>query len=150
MDYSTAGFPVQHQLLELPQTHVLWVSDAIQPSHLLSSPSLLPSIFPSIRVFSNESVLHIRWIKYWSFSCSIRPSNEHSELISFRMDWLQTNGLWRVFFNTPVQKHQFFGAQLSLSEKAMATHSSILAWEIPWTEEPGVNCHFPLQGIFLT
>jgi len=66
--------------------HVPWVSDAIQPPHLLSSPSPLPSIFPSIRVFSNESVLHIRWPKYWSFSIS--PSNEYSGLISFRMDWL--------------------------------------------------------------
>ena len=69
---------------------------------------LLPSVFPSI--FSNDSVLHIRWPKHWSFSFNIRPSNEHSELISFRMDWLQTKGLWRVFFNTPVQKHQFLVA----------------------------------------
>ena len=88
MDYSTAGFPVQHQLLELPQTHVLWVSDAIQPSHLLLSPLLLlPSMFPSIRVFSSESVLCIRWPKYWSFNSSISPPNEYSRLISFRIDW---------------------------------------------------------------
>ena len=60
----------------------------IQPSQLLLSPSLLPSIFPNIRVFSNESVLHIRWPKYWSFSFSISPSNEYSGLISFSMDWL--------------------------------------------------------------
>ena len=80
---------------------------------------LLPSIFPSISVFSNESVLHIRWPKYWSFSFSISPSNEYSGLISFRMDWsgwisLLPNGLSRVFSNTTVQKHQFFIAQLSL------------------------------------
>ena len=75
---------------------------------------LLPSVFPSIRVFSNESVLHIRWPKYWSFSFSIRPSSEYSGLISFRMDWLLSKGLSRVFSNTTVQKHQFFGAQLSL------------------------------------
>ena len=89
MDCSTPGFPVQHQLLELTQTHVHQVSDAIQLSHPLSSPSLLlPSIFPSIRVFSNESVLCFRWPKYWSFSFSISPSNEHPELICFRMGWL--------------------------------------------------------------
>ena len=77
---------------------------------------LLPSIFPSIRVFSNESTLRMRWPKYWSFSLSIGPSNEHPGLISFRMDWLdslQSKGLSRVFSNTTVQKHQFFSAQLS-------------------------------------
>ena len=72
---------------------------------------ILPSIFPKIGVFSNESFLHIRWPKYWSFSFYISPSNEHSGLISFRMDWLepsQSKGLSRVFSNTTVQKHQFF------------------------------------------
>ena len=88
MDSSMPGFPVHHKLPELTQTHVHRVSDAIQPSHLLSSPSPPTSIFPSIRVFSNESVLRIRWPKYWSFSFSINPSNEYSGLISFRMDWL--------------------------------------------------------------
>jgi len=88
MDCSTPGFPVLHQLPELSQIHVHEVGDAIQPSHPLSSPSLLPSVFPSIRVFSNELVLLFRWPKYWSFSFSIRPSNEYSGLISFRMDWL--------------------------------------------------------------
>ena len=82
MDCSTPGLPVHHQLLEFTQTHVHWVGDAIQPSH----PLLPPSIFPSIRGFSNESVLRIRWPKYWSFSLSISPSNEYSGLISFRMD----------------------------------------------------------------
>ena len=81
------GFPVHHQLLELAQTHVHQVSDAIQPSHSLSTPSPPVSIFLSIRVFSNESVLRIRWPNYWSFSFSIIPSNEYSGLISFRMDW---------------------------------------------------------------
>ena len=78
---------------------------------------LLPSIFPSIRVFSNESVLCIRWPKYWSFSFSLSPSNEYSGLISFRMDWLislQSKGLSRVLSSTTAQMHQFFGAQLSL------------------------------------
>ena len=88
VNWSTPGLPVHHQLPEFTQTHVHWVGDAIQPSHPLSSPLLLPSIFPSIRIFSNESALHIKWPKYWSFSFSISPSNEHPGLISFRMDWL--------------------------------------------------------------
>uniref|UniRef100_A0AC11DK30 Uncharacterized protein n=1 Tax=Ovis aries TaxID=9940 RepID=A0AC11DK30_SHEEP len=80
-------FPVIHQLLELTQTHVHRVSDAIQPSHALRSLVLLASIFPSIRLFSSESALCIRWPKYWSFSLSISPSKEYSGLI-FRSDWL--------------------------------------------------------------
>ena len=88
MDCSTPVFPLLHYLLEFAQTHVHRVGDAIQSSHPLSSPSSPTSIFPSIRVFSNESVLHIRWPKYWSFNFSISPSNEYSGLISFRMDWL--------------------------------------------------------------
>ena len=96
MNCGTPGFPVCHQLLELAQTHVLQVSDAIYPLHPLSSPLLLPSIVPSIRVFCSESVLRISWPKYWNFSFSISPSNEHSGLISFRKDWLislQSKGL---------------------------------------------------------
>ena len=88
MDCSTPGLPVRYQLLVFTQTHVHSVSHAIQPSHPLSSLLLLPSIFPSIRVFSNELLLRIRWPKYWSFSFSISPSKEYSGLISFRMDWL--------------------------------------------------------------
>ena len=88
MDCSTPGFPVHQRLPELTQTHVHWVSDAIQSSHPLLSLLLSPSILPSIRVFSNESVLPITWPKYWSFSFSISPSNEYLGLISFRMDWL--------------------------------------------------------------
>ena len=88
MDCSMPGFPVHHQLPELTKTHVHRVSDAIQPSNLLPSPLLPPSIFPSIRVFSSESALCIRWPKYWSFSFSISSSNEYSGLISFRMEWL--------------------------------------------------------------
>ena len=76
---------VLHYLLEFAQIHIHWVSDAIQPSHPLT-PLLLPSIFPSIRVFSNKSALHIRWPKYWNFSFSISLSNEYSGLISFRID----------------------------------------------------------------
>ena len=88
MDCSMPGFPVLYQHLELTQNHVHWVSDAIQSPHPLLSPFLLPSIFASIRVFSNESVLHIRWPKYWSFPLSISPSNEYSGLISLRINRL--------------------------------------------------------------
>ena len=88
MDCSTPGLLVYHQLPEFTQTPIYWIGDAIQPSHPLLPLLLLPSIFPSIRVFSNEAVLRIRWPKYWSFSFNIRPSNEYSGLISFGMDWL--------------------------------------------------------------
>ena len=90
MDCSTPGLPVHHQLLEFTQTHVHWISLLLPSNHLvLCWPLLLPpSIFPSIRVFSDESVLHIRWPNNWSFSFCISPSNEYSGLISFRMDWL--------------------------------------------------------------
>ena len=87
MNCSTLGFPVHHQLLELAQTHVI-VELVMQSNHLiLCHPLLPPSIFPSIRVFSKESVLRIRWPKYWSFSFSISSSNKYSGLISFRIDW---------------------------------------------------------------
>ena len=96
MHCSTPGLPVHHQFRDFTQTPVHQVGDNIQPSHPLSYPSLilchplllLPSVFPSIRVFSNELALRIRWPKYWSFSFNISPSNEHPGLISFRMDWL--------------------------------------------------------------
>ena len=86
-DCSTPGFPVLHQLLELTQTRVRWVGDAIQTSHPLSSPSPPAFNLSQHRVFSRESVLCIRWPKYWNFSFSISPSNEYSGLISFRI-WL--------------------------------------------------------------
>ena len=94
--------------------------ESVMPSNdlILCHPLLLlPSIFPSIRVFSNESALHIRWPKYWSFSFNISPSNEHPGLISFKMDWLDllaAKELSRVFSNTTVQKHRFLSSQLSL------------------------------------
>ena len=115
---------LQHTSLPCPSptpgaysNHVHWVGDAIQPisSSVVSSPPAFN--LSQHRVFSNESVLHIRRPKYWSFSFSISPSNEYSRLISFRTDWwisLQSKGLSRVFSNTTVQKHQFFSAQLSL------------------------------------
>ena len=116
---STPGLPVHHQLPEFTQTHIHWVSDAIQPSHPLSSPS--PSIPPNVRVFSNQSPLGNRWPMYWSFSFSISPSSEP-------LDWsplgwtgwisLQPKGLSRVFSNTALQKHQFFSTQLSSQSKS--------------------------------
>ena len=98
----------------------LMFTESVMPSNhlILCHPLLLPpSIFPSIRVFSTESVLRIRWPKFWSFSFSISPSNEYSRLISFRMDWLDLlaiQGTLKSLSNTRVQKHQFFSAQLSL------------------------------------
>ena len=116
MNCSMPGFPVHHQLPELVWTQSIEL--AMPSNHLICCHLflLLPSIFPSIRVFSNNSVLCIRCPKYWSFSFSISPSSEDSGLISFRTGWipLKSKGLSRAFFNTIVQKHQFFGAQLSL------------------------------------
>ena len=88
MNCSTPGLPVHHQLLESTQTHVPWVSDAIQPSHPLPSPASPALSLSQDQGLSSESALHIRWPKYWSFSFNISPSNEHPGLISFRMDWL--------------------------------------------------------------
>ena len=116
MNCSTPGLPVHHQHTEFTPTHVHRVSDAIQPSHPLSSPSP-PAPNPSQhQSLSNESTLCMRWPMYWSFSFSIIPSKEIPGLISFRMDWLDllaVQGLSRVFSNTAVQTHQFFGAQPS-------------------------------------
>ena len=104
-----------YKSLSLPK---LMSIESVMPSNhlILCHLLLLPSIFPRIRVFSNESVLHIRWPKYWSFSFGISPSNEYSGLISFRMDWLDLLTVHGTLKspNTTVQKHQFFGAQLSL------------------------------------
>ena len=108
MDCSTPGLPVHHQLPGLTHTHVHQVGDAIQPSHPLSPSPPTLNLSPSIRVFSNESALCIRWPMYWNFSFSISASSEHPGPIS-----LQSKGFSRVFSNTTDQKHQFFSAQLS-------------------------------------
>ena len=111
---ASLSFSISQSLLKLMSI------ESVMPSNhlILCHPLLLPpSIFPSIRVLSNESVLCIRWPKYWSFSFSTSPSNEHPGLISLRMDWLDllaSKGLSRGFSNTTVQKHQFFGTHLSL------------------------------------
>ena len=109
-DCSTPGLPVHHQLPEFTQTYVHSVSDSIQPSHPLSSPSPPALNLSQLQGLSHESVIHIKWPKYWSFSFSISPSNEYLGLISFRMDWLD---LLAVLGTLTVQKHPFFG-QLSL------------------------------------
>ena len=114
MNRSMPGFPVHHQLPEFTPTHVHWVSDAIQPSHPLSSPS--PPIPPSIRVFSNESTLRMRWPKYWVWAlASFLSKKSQGWSPSEWTGWIssQSKGLSRVFSNTTVQKHQFFSAQLS-------------------------------------
>ena len=117
MDCSTPSFLVLHYLPKFAQTHVHWVGDPILPSHLWHCLLLLPSISLSIRVFSNKSVLHIRWPKYGSFSSNISPSNEYSGLISFRIDWFDLLVVQRTLkslLQHTIQKHQFFRAQLSL------------------------------------
>ena len=96
--------PCPSPTLGVYSIHVHWVSDAIQPSHPLSSPSPPASLFPRIRVFSNESTLCIRWPKYWSFSFNISPSNEYSGLVSFRMDWLDLLSVQRTL-KSPLQHH---------------------------------------------
>ena len=127
MDCSTPGFPVHHQHPELPQTHVHRVGDAINHLILFRPLLLLLSIFPSIRVLSNESVLRIMRPKHWSFSFSISPSNEYSRLISFRIDWLEffvvQGTLKSLLQHRTVQKHQCFSTQLSLW-----TNSHIHTW----------------------
>ena len=113
MNCSMPGFPVLHYLPEF--TQLMSPESVMLSNHLiLSSPLiLLPSFFPSIRVFCNESALHIRWPKYWSPSFSVGPSSAYSGLISFRIDWfdlLAVQGTLKSFSNTTVQKHQLFGS----------------------------------------
>ena len=114
--------------------NLMSIKSVMPSNHLILCCALLflPSTFPSIRVFSNESVLHIGWPKYWSFSFSISPSNEYSGLISSRINCLislQSKELSRVSSNTTVQKHRFFGAQLSLWSNS---HIHTLILEKPW------------------
>ena len=122
MNCSTPGFPVVHYLLEFAQTHVHRVGVAIQPSHPQSSPSPPAFNLSQRQGFSNESVIHIRWPNYWSFSFSISPSNEYSELISFRIYWFNLLAIQRILKNL-LQHHSskasilwcsaFFMVQLS-------------------------------------
>ena len=116
MDCRRPGFPVHHQLPELAQTHVQQVGVPSSQFILCCPLLLLPSIFPSIKVFFKGSALHIRWPKYWGFTFSISPSNEHPGLISFRMDQLDLLAIQRTLkslLQHHSSKHQFFGTQLS-------------------------------------
>ena len=117
MGCSTPGLPVHHQLPQFPQTHVHWVGDAIHHLILCHPLLLKPSIFPSIRVFSSESALRIRWPKYWSFSFSISPSSEYSGLISFRMDWLDLLAVQGSFMSL-LQNHSSKASNLGNSAVA--------------------------------
>ena len=111
---ASLSFTISKSLLKLMFIELAMPSNHIILCHLLL---LLPSVFPRIRVFSNELALHIRWQKYWDFSLSISPFNEYSRLISFRIDWFEfpaVQGTLRSLSNTTVQKHQFFGTQPSL------------------------------------
>ena len=137
MGCSMPGFPIHHQPPELTQTRVHWVGDA--SNHLiLCHPLLLPpSVFPSIRVFSNELVLHIRWPKYWSFSFSISLSNEYSGLISFRMDWLDflaVQGTLKSLFQCHsskaaiLQRSAFFIVQLSYPYMTTGKTITLTIW----------------------
>ena len=129
MDCSTPGFPGLHYLLEFTQIHAIGLV-MLSNYLILCHPLLLPSVFPSSRIFSNELTVHIRWTKYWSFSFSISPSTEDSGLISFRIAFLgliglislQSIGLSRVFSSTTIQKHQFFGNQLLYNPTLTSIH----------------------------
>ena len=117
MDCNMPGFPVSHHLPEFAQVHVHWNSDVTQPYHPLLPPSHFPFNLLQHQVFCSESVLHMRWPKYWSFSFSITPSrNSRSWFPSGLIDLtsLLSKGLSRVFFNTTIRKHKIFGAQPSL------------------------------------
>ena len=156
MDSGTPGFPVLHYLLKFAPTYVI---ESVMPSNhlILCHPVLLlPSIFPSIRVFSNESVFHIRWLKYWSFSFSISPSNEYSGLISFRMDWLdllavhgtlkrilqhhssKASVLWHSAFFTVQLSHPYMttGKTIALTRRTfdeVKLLSHVRLFATPWT-----------------
>ena len=140
MGCNRPGFPVRHQLPELTQTHVHQVSDAIQPSHPLSSPSPPAFNFPSIRVFSNESVLCIRWPKYWSLSFSISLSSEYSGLISFTMEWLDLLAVQETL-KSLLQHH---------SSKASSTY--VIFWYFGISSTYGIfwqMCHVHLKRMYI-
>ena len=115
MTCSMLGIPDLHYSPEFAQTHVHWVSDAIQPCRPVTPFSFLPPVFPSIGVFPSESALCIRWLEYWSFSFSISPSNKYYR-VDFPQDWLVCSPCCprdsSILPSTTVWRHQFFGAQL--------------------------------------
>ena len=128
VDCAVVGFSVLQYLLEFALTHVHWISDAI-----LCQPLLLPpSVFPSIRVFSNELALRIRWPKYWGFSFSISPSNEHSGFISFRIDWFDLLAVQEIL-KSLLQHHNSKASVLLHSAFFMVQLSSTgLPWWLSW------------------
>ena len=132
MDCRTPGFPVLHELLEHAQIHIHWVGDAIQPSHPLSSLLLPPSIFPSIRAFSNESVLGNRWPQYWRFSFSISPFSEYSGLISFRMDQLDLLAVQRTLNSLLQHYSSFLPKSLQMVTAAMKLKDANFLEEKLW------------------
>ena len=145
-DCNMTAFPVLHHLLEFAQTHVHWAGDAIQPSHPLSPLLLLPSIFPSIRVFSSELVPCIRWPMCWSFSFSISPFNEYSGLISFRIDWLDLEPRVQGLANSKDNQYllnsifNWAPSALTTGKKAGAVVELILPWlEVPSICESGIH-----------
>ena len=141
MDFVNHGFlsiTNSQSLLRLMSIKLVMPSNHLILCYPLFFP---PSTLPSIRVFSSESVLCIRWPKYWSFSFNISPSNEHSGQISFRMNWLdllEVQGTLKSLLQHHSSKGSIIWRSAFFSlEKEMATHSSTLAWKIPWTEERG-------------
>ena len=133
MNRSMPALPVHHQLPESTQTSI---ESVMSTNHLILCRPLLflPSIFPGIRVFSNESALRIRWLKNWSFSFSISPSNEHSGLISFRMDWLDllaVQGTLKSLFQHHSSKASIFRAQPSFWSNSHIVHDY---WNVPLTK----------------
>ena len=150
MNCSTPGLPVHHQLPEFTQTHVHRVDDAIQPSHPLSPHFLLPSVFPSIRVFSSELALHIRWPKYWSFSCSISLSNEYSGLISFRIDWfdlLAVQGTLKSLIQHHSSKASILWHSVKIEYLALNICWIKLFQEKPTVRSWRVSLWFPVWGL---
>ena len=139
MDYSMIGLPVHHQLPEPTQTHVHWVSDAIQPSHPLLSPSPPAFNLSQHQVFSNESTLRTKWPKYWSFSFTISPSNEYSGLMSFRMDWVHLLAV-RGTLKSLLQHHSskvsilrrstYFTVRLSHTYKTIGKITALTKWTL--------------------
>ena len=135
MDCCVPGSISLHCCMEFAQTHVHWV--VMSSNHLLLCRPLLllPSVFSCIRVFSNESLLHIKWAKYWSFSFSISPSTEYSGLISFRTDWfglLPVQGTLKSLLKPTVQKHQFFGTQPSLWPNSLEKNITLTIQTFVW------------------
>ena len=144
MDCSTPGFPVLHHLPEFAQTHVHWVSMPSNHLILCCPLLLLPSIFPSNRVFSKESVLCIRWPKYWSLSFSISPSNEHSGLTSFRIDWFYLFANFQETLKNHLQHHSSKALILQHSAFFMVqlSHPYMTTWKNSFSskEQASFNC----------